>query len=233
MSKSLEARERLRRPCEVCEEMFRPTGTSQKQCEKCRYSKHKKQLEIGYFKMKEELDEIRDNVTLKKWKILSKAYSYGKKIWGFNFTREKLAFDMDMPPTTVYRCLSLDKANSKSWRLVKEGRISVFKLAMICQSKNVKYQSKIVDMVIQDNLSTYQIKSLKVNNLKDINKERHRLACENGYSRKSSAYYNFSAWVRRGKLFLLMDKEYLPDEKIDDLKSDLKDLIKRINKYIK
>jgi len=233
MSKRLEPRKRLKRPCKKCGEMFLPTGEYQKQCEVCRYSKHNAQLEKGYFKMKEELDEIRDNITLKKWKILSKAYSYGKKIWGFDFTREKLAFDMDMPYTTVYRCLSLNKANSRSWEFVRKKKISVFKLAMICQSKNVMYQDKIVDMVVQDNLSTYQIKSLKVNNLKDINKERHRLACENGYSRKSSAYYNFSAWVRRGKLFLLMDKEYLPDEKIDDLKSDLKDLIKRINKYIK
>ena len=103
---------------------------------------------------------------------------------------------------------------------------------MICQSKSRTYQDEIVNLVIEDNLSTYQIKTLKVNNLKDINLERHRLAVENGYSRKNSAYFHFRRWAERGKIFLLMDKSYLPESKMDDIEERLKKLKEDIGKYL-
>ncbi len=193
----------------------------------------KEELKKSYFKSKKELDVLRDNATLEKWKILSKAYRTGKKIWGSRFTRERLSFDMDIPMTTTLRCLSLDRANKRSWDLIEEGKLSVFKLAMICQSKNITYQDEIIDMVIEDKLSTYQIKSLKVGDFKDINKERHRLACENGYSRESVAYRNFCNWVDRGTLFLLMSKENLPKKKAEEVKEKLKKLKRGIDRYIK
>ena len=222
----------FKRPCTKCGETYRPTGKYQKLCDDCRYSKNKTQLEKSYFKSKEELDNLRDNITLKKWKILSKTYKIGKKIWGNSFTRERLSFDMDMPITTVLRCLSLDRANKKSWELVEEGKISVFKLAMVCFSKNKTYQDEVINMVIEDKLSTLQIISLRINNIKDVNIERHRLAAENGYSRKSSAYANFRSWAERGTIFLLMDKSHLPENKIKDIKSRLKKLKKDIGLYL-
>lgn len=195
--------------------------------------KKKEQLKKEYFNSKKKLDKLRDNITLKRWEILSEAYKKGKKIWKSKFTRERLAFDMEMPMTTVLRCLSLDRANTRSWDLVKQKKISVFKLAMICQLKNRTFQDEIVDMVMEENLSTYQITTIKVGDFKDINKERHRLACESGYSRKSSAYINFSNWTERGKIFLLMDRKYLPENKSNDIKLKLMKLNKDIETYLK
>ncbi len=87
-----------------------------------------KRLKNKYFKAKEKLDRLRDNITLKRYKILSEAYKTGKEIWGRKFTRVKLAFDMEIPITTVLRCLALDRANDKSWEKQREGKISAFKL---------------------------------------------------------------------------------------------------------
>jgi len=71
-------------------------------------------LEKKYFSTKKELDIIRGDETLLKWKILSKAYKLGKQIWGKKFTVVKLSEDMDLPYTTTKRCLSLDNATPKS-----------------------------------------------------------------------------------------------------------------------
>lgn len=210
-----------------------PTGKFQKICNNCSGSYHKELLKKSYFQSKEELDNLRDDATLSNWKILSKAYKLGKKIWGARFTKQQLSFDMDIPYTTVGRCLSLDRANKKSWKLVREKKLSVFKLAMICQLKSITYQDEIIEMVVADNLSTYQIKTLRVDNLKDINKERHRLAIEKGYSRSDSAYCHFKSWTERGRMFLLMDKSYLPKSKIGDINRRLKSLKIEINKYLK
>jgi len=190
-------------------------------------------LKIKYKKEKEKLDEIRSDATIKKWKILSNAYKIGKQIWGNHFTRQRLAFDMEIPLSTVLRCLALDKANKRTWSLINEGKISAFKVAQICQSKNNHYQDEVVDMVIENNVSTYNIRKIKIKCLSDINKERHRLACERGYSRKSSAYENFNHWIMRGQLFMMMNKEYLPKSKIKELNESLKELKIKIDNYIK
>jgi len=186
-----------------------------------------------YFAHKKKLDELRDNITLKRWEILSKAYRLGKQIWGSRFTRARLAFDMDTPLTTTLRCLSLDRCNKRTWNLIKQKKISAFKVAQVTMSKNVTYQDEIVDMIIADNLSTTQISSLRVKNLKDINKERHRIACENGYSRKESAYIYFSKWIERGKIFMLMSKDNIIETKQEKLHSDLKTLKDMIESYLK
>lgn len=190
------------------------------------------ELKELYFKSKEELDIIRSNATLAKWKVLSRTYKLGKQIWGSKFSKHQLSFDMGLPYTTTIRCLSLDRANITSWKLHDAGKISTFKLAMICQQKDVTYQDEIIDMVIKDNLSTYQIKSLKVNQLDDVNKERHRLATEKGYSRTSSAARNFELWIERGKLFLLMNEAALTKKKQKEIKIQLKELNKGIDSYI-
>lgn len=224
----------FRRPCIRCEEIFKPNGKGQRICDECNtQSGNKGNLKKRYFKSKEELDIIRHNATLAKWKVLSNAYKLGKKIWGRNFTKQRLAFDMDMPMTTTLRCLALDKANSKSLRLLRAKKISAFKLAMICQLKSKTYQDEIVNMTIKDNLSTYKIKTLKINKLSDINKERHRLAIEEGYSRQSSAAENFQRWIERGKLFLILKEKALTKTKYVKIKKELKDLNEKIGRYIK
>lgn len=190
-------------------------------------------LEKRYNIQKKLLDNLRSNATLEKWKILSKAYRLGKQIWGSSFTRERLAHDMDMPMTTVLRCLALDRANPRTLKLMKSGKITAFKVAQICYSKSKAFQDEIVDMVINGNISTYNIKTIKVNSLSDISKEKHRLACERGYSRAGSAYHNFNNWMIRGKLFMLMDQKHLPEKKLDELIRDLRKLQLMINIYLK
>lgn len=194
---------------------------------------NKQQLTKQYYDSKKKLLDMRDDITLKRWKVLSKAYKLGKQVWGSRFTRERLAEDMDTPYTTVLRCLSLDRVNKRNWKLINEGKISVYKVAQICQSKNLTYQDEIVDMVIKENYSTYQIKSLKIGGLKDISKEKQRIATENGYSRKYSAYLYFNGWIERGDNFLLMDKNNLPEKKIKEIEKKLKSLVDNIDKYLK
>ncbi len=196
-------------------------------------SKSLDNLEKKYKDQKALLDNIRSNATIEKWKILSKAYKMGKILWGRNFTRERLAYDMDMAMTTVLRCLSLDRANKRTWRLIKEKKISAYKAAQICYSKSSTVQDLIVDFIIENNVSTCKIKSLNINNVSDVSKEKHKLACENGYSKKSSAYSNFNSWIGRGKLFLLMDQKHLPKGKIPGLQDGLKKLYNNLGIYLK
>lgn len=226
-------KQHLKRPCDRCEEYYTPTGKYQTLCLKCNPgSNSKERLKQQYFKSKEQLDIIRSNETLSKWKVLSNAYKLGKRIWGTKFTRQRLAYDMDLPYTTTLRCLSLDKANRKTWRLIRANKISAFKVAQICQSKSKTFQDEIVDVVIKDNLSTYQIKTLKINNIKDVSKEKIRLAIEKGFSRKSSAAHSFELWIKKGKLLLLMKKSAMSDVKLESIKEELRGLNKRIERYI-
>ena len=88
-------------------------------------------------------------------------------------------------------------------------------------------------MTIEENLSTYQIASIKLKDFNDIAKEKHRLACEKGYSRKSSAYTNLQSWIDRGKIFMMMDKKHLPKDKLPEIKTNLKELNIKIKEYVK
>lgn len=223
----------FKRHCRKCEKEFRPTGKFQKVCLKCNsHPDAKERLMKKYFQSKEQLDIIRSNETLSKWKILSAAYKLGKRIWGSRFTRQTLAQDMDLPYTTTLRCLSLDKANKKAWRLIRANKISAFKVAMILQSKSTTFQDEIIDLVIKENLSTCQIKSLKINNIKDINIEKLRLATEKGFARQSTAARSFETWIERGKLLLLMRKSALTEEMYNKIKEELIMLNKKIERYV-
>lgn len=181
---------------------------------------------------KEKLDNIRSNTTIEKWKILSVAYALGKKIWGRQFTKQQLAADMEIPLSTVLRCLSLDKANSRTWELINTNKITAFKVAQICQSKNFHYQDEVVDLVIKNDVSTHDIKKIKIKNVVDVSKEKHRLACKKGYSRKSSAYDNFSTWIERGHIFMTMDINNLPETKLNQIDKDLNNLNKHITLFL-
>ena len=232
----MKPKHRFTRPCKRCDEIFTPTGRENRICDKCNKSnqrtKNKEKLKLKYFAKKEQLNKLRDNATLENYKILSEAQKLGKQIWNSHFTLIKLAEDMDMPYTTVHRCMSLSRASKSAWKLVKEGKLTAFKLAMICSLKNKKYQDKIIKIVVKDNLSTYQIKTLTIKQIEDVNVERHRLAVENGYSRERSAYYSFNNWINRGKLFLTMDIDKLPKDKIPVIKEELEKLNRKIKLYL-
>jgi len=190
-------------------------------------------LEKKYFASKNEIDIIRDNETLLKWEVLSKANKLGKQLWGSKFTIKKLSEDMGLPYTTTKRCLSLDNASKKSWELLKSKKISAFKLAMVCQLKSKSFQDEIVGAVIEDNLSTTKIKSFNPRNIKDINKWRHQKAIEKGYSRESSAYNNFKNWINRGSIFMIMSISSIGDKNKKNIIAQLKTLKLKIERYIK
>lgn len=223
----------LKCPCKKCHKPFIPTGKSSRICEDCSMapgSKHS--LKKRYFQSKEQLDIIRSDETLAKWKVLSKAYRLGKRIWGNSFTRQRLAFDMDLPYTTTHRCLSLDKANKRTWKLIRAKKISASRVAYICQTKSKTYQDEIIDLVISKNYSTYQIKQLRINNLKDIDKEKLRLELEPKFSQKGHAARSFEIWINKGKLLLLLKEKALSKQKYAEIKEELKGLNKRIERYI-
>lgn len=188
-------------------------------------------LKKKYFDSKIALDELRDNATLLNWEILSKAYSMGKQLWGEKFSVKQLSNDMEMPYSTVQRCLALDRATEKNWHLVRQGKISAFKLAMVCQLKARTFQDEIVAEIIDKNLSTYQLKSFSPKNLTDIKKWKHKKAVEKGYTRQESAYRALNAWICRGMMFLLMPISSVGKKK-EVIMKDLKKLKIKLDKYI-
>jgi hypothetical protein len=192
----------------------------------------RKARENEYFKNKEQLDDIRSDITLLKWEILSRANKQGKELWGKEFTAIKLSNDMGVPLTTVKRCLALDKASPKTWELIRQKKISAFKAAMVCQLKSNVFQDEIMAVVLRDNLSTYQIKSFKPNSIKDVNKWRHEKAVEKGYSRQDVAFKNFNNWIQRGSIFLLMPISSVGWKKKAKVIEELRLLKIKIEKYL-
>lgn len=97
-------------------------------------------LIIQFKKLKEQLDSLNHFDTLKKYRILSKMFKLGKKMYGVRYSIRKLAIEADMPYTTVKRIMSLEKANKNTWKLINERKISAFKAAYILYTKNTKLQ---------------------------------------------------------------------------------------------
>ena len=191
-----------------------------------------KKYEKQYNQLKKDMDRQRSSETLKKYRILSKAYKIGKMLHGHSFTYVTLAFDFDLPYTTVKRVCALDRANRNTWKKIRSGKISAFKVAQICQTKCITYQDEIIDMVIEKNLSTYQIKQLRINSLKDVREERLRLAVEKGFSRRDSAFYSFCKTISRMEELLLLKKKYLPKKKYPVIVEKLRQLDKRIKRFV-
>ena len=115
-----------------------------------------------YKALREEFIKTNHNQTLLKWKILSKAYKLGLEIKKGKYSISTLCLDFELPYTTVKRILSLDKANYETWKKINEGKISSFKAAQVLMSYDTLQQDKIIDKVIKENLSTYQIKMLRM-----------------------------------------------------------------------
>jgi len=199
--------------------------------------KEKNKSKIKYYKkqynqLKRDMDKERSSETLRKYKILSRAYKLGKKIYGHSFSYTTLSFDFETPYTTVKRVCSLDRANINTWKKIRQGKISAFKVAQICSTKCRTYQDEIVDLVIEKNYSTYQIKELKIDSLKDVKKEKLRLAVEKGFARKSTAYYSFCVAIGRMLQLLLLRKKQLPKAKYPMIIKKLKHLDNQIKRFV-
>jgi len=174
-------------------------------------------LSAEFFDLKKQFSGIDTNETIKKWKILSKAYQLGKEIYGHNYSVQKLSKDFDIPYTTAKRVLSLDKATEKTWERINNDAISAFKVAQICMTKNNKYQDEIVEMVIKDNLSTSDITKLRVGNKGDINVARLNTALKKGFARKDVAYRSLRDTLLRLSRLLRLKKSDFPASKIEEL----------------
>jgi hypothetical protein len=198
--------------------------------------KNKKEKAIKEFEqLKKKFFEIDTDETIKKWKILSKAYELGKQIHGNGYSIFRLSEDFDFPYTTAKRILSLNHATKQSWNLINEGKISAFRVAQICMTKNHTYQDEVVKMVIKDNLTTNQVKKLRVDSRGDIKEARLNAALEKGFSRKEVAYRGLRDTLNRLNKLLTMKKEDLPDSKIIELinlmENTKEQLQKKINEF--
>jgi hypothetical protein len=194
--------------------------------------KQKEKLGERYEELKKEMVAAKDQETLAKYKILNEAMKIGKKMHR-TFSELQLASDFEIGLTTVKRLLSLNRASDKTWEHIKSGKISAFKVSQICSTKNRHFQEEIVEKVIDQELSTYDIKHIRVNNIEDLNKYRFEKAIKEGYSRKNSAYKNFENAILRMKLFMSMDIVHFPRKTLPEIESRLKELNQTINLYIK
>ena len=104
-----------------------------------------------YESLKLDFEKALDSETLRKYRILSKAYKIGKKINGTRFSIRQLSFDFNCPMSTCKRVLSLDRANRNTWQLIKEKKITAFKAAMVLATKDTTFQDEVINMVIKDN----------------------------------------------------------------------------------
>lgn len=193
----------------------------------------KKELVIQYQKLQKDYICIDNDETLKKWKILSSAYSIGKKIYGQGFSVMKLSQHFDIPYTTTKRVLSLDKANKRTWELIKDKKISAFKVAQICMSKNNKYQDQIIDLVIAENFSICKIKDIRITkNGLDVRTARLEKAIEDGYARQSSAFKAIKDTSKRMMRLLDIKTKDIPKVKIPEVIKILDELQLKIGNKI-
>lgn len=200
--------------------------------QKMKPKQNKEQLTEEYFKIKIELDKVIDSVTLTKYKLLSKAYKIGKKLYGISFSVNRLAIDYEMPYTTVKRVLSLGKANSDTWRKIRSKKISVFKVAQVLSTKDTVYQDEIIDMVIKNNLSTYGIKKIRINQYNDIKKTKTQIALDKGFSRDYEASIKLKNTINRLNELLDIDEKYLTISTKPELIKKLGELKLKIDKFI-
>jgi hypothetical protein len=235
---------RLGRYCLKCNKRYIPTGKNQKICLDCslkgswqRARKEKviksNTLILAYNKLKEEYSKILHDETLKKYYILSKAFDLGHKIYGKSYSEVRLGLDFDIPQTTIHRILSLRRANKKTWKLIKSGKLSSFKATQILLTKNNRLQDQIVRAVINDKLSTSDISEYnKVTSLQEFKKIRLNEAVEKGFAKKSTAYISFAHYVYQLGKMLNLKKEDLPEDKLISIKYSLIDIKEKIDLFI-
>jgi len=186
-----------------------------------------------YEQLKKQYQDHLSSETLRKFNILNEAFEIGRKLKGRSYTYVTLSLDFELPYSTCKRILSLRKANDRNWKLIEEKKISAFKVAMILLQKDITYQDELIELVIENNLSTYDIKNLKDGSLKEVNDNKLKVAVEKGFARKSVAYYSFKTYMERLNAMMLINIDNLPENKLPDLKVELTKTSKNINKFIK
>lgn len=224
--------------CLDCKERFQPPTRFTRYCEKCKCKRHsnshkinRKELIKKYDLLKKELELIRSDMTLKKYKILIKAYKIGKKIYGHNYSYFRLSFDFEIPYTTVKRVCSLEKANFNTWKLINKKKISSFKVAQIINQHGSTYQDELIKLTIDNELSTYEIRELRVRSLDDIKKLRLKIAVNRGFAREHAALKSFMDTIDRMATLMTIEQEKLPSNQLLKLKKKIETLIKKMEQF--
>jgi len=186
-----------------------------------------------YEELKQEYQKELHNETLRKFKILDEAFNIGVKLKGQSYNYMTLCIDFEVPYSTCKRILSLRKANKTTWELINKGKITAFKVAMVLLQKDNTYQDELIDIVIKEKLSTYDIKNLKDGSLKEVNDNRLRIAVDKGYSRKHGAYSSLCKYLDRIDAFSVIDVQNLPKTKYEEIKKRTEKTIKNLNKFNK
>lgn len=184
--------------------------------------KDKENLIKEYKNLKKEFIKVKHDQTLHKWKILSRAYKLGKQIQKEKYSINVLCKDFEVPRTTVKRILSLDKANDKTWEKINTEKISSFKAAQVLMSYDTLLQDKIIDKVIKNDLSTYQIKMIRMEDKITFSDT----------SRKHRNFQKFQSHIKKTNLFLDMNAGAFSSVDLVLLKEQLEDLKYKINKFI-
>lgn len=189
------------------------------------------QLEQKYFHLREELEQIKSDFTLKKYKILIEAYKLGKKIYGQRYSYFTLSHDFDIPYTTVKRITSLSKANQTTWDLINSGKISSFKVAQVLVQHGPTFQDELCKLIIKENLTTYDIRNLRCRTLAEIKRERLRIATQKGFARKETAYYSLETTLKRLEILTSLKQTHLPHNKLKSLTKQIDKAIELLNKF--
>lgn len=187
--------------------------------------------EQRYNALKKKLETLNHNHTLEKYKILSEAYKLGKKMYGSKYSYFRLSFDFEIGYTTVKRICSLDKANSRTWQLIEDNKISSFKAVQVLHQHGSTYQDELIDMIIFNKLTTYDIRNLRCKTLKEVKEQRLTIAVEKGFARENTAYLSFKTTVDRLNILLTLKPSHFPKTKIDLLRKDIHGLITDLKKY--
>jgi len=191
-----------------------------------------KKLGIEFESLKEKLKSQLHSETLKKYTILSRAYKIGKLLHGKKFSTKILSKEFEIPYTTTKRLLSLDRMTPVTKRLLHEGKITAYKVAQICSTKNKFFQDEIIKLVIDKELSTYDITKLKMKSLEDLKKYRLNKSITSGFAKKDTAYRSFNNIVNRFEMLLESDISLYPTIKYGEVKTSLIKIKHKIDDFL-
>lgn len=194
--------------------------------------KEENKLKIRYNDLKKKLGSIEEQETLAKYRILSEAAKIGRKIYGGYFSIARLAIDFDIPVSTAKRVLSLEKASKYAWNMIESKKIGAHKVAQILMSIKKEKQDEIIKLAIKDNLSTYQIKKIRLYK-DDVKKLRLEAAISKGFARRWNEINAFIASITRLDSFLKLNTSEYPAEKKAEVQVKLTNLKNKIEEYLK
>jgi len=193
----------------------------------------KSKLEKKYAELQNQVENLKKKYTEELFKILNEAYRIGKIIHGNRFNYKQLARDFKLSVETVRRILSLRRANRRTWKLIKEGKIPIYKVTYVLTRRATYFQDELIDLIINKNLTVEDIVRLRKGSLDEINDARQNKSIKEGYAQRLNAYRAIIHLIERMEKVLEIKPVDIPASKIYLLKNRLEGLNKKIRKYIK